>query len=63
MQNNKEFSSRTSTHLSKDKRRVMFKVDMARADGVHRGRATAEGALASFLGCGVYGLPASITLR
>lgn len=39
----------------------MFEVDVARADGVNRGRATAEGALACFLGSRVNSLPASMT--
>lgn len=51
------------THLSKDKRSVVFEVDLAGADGVDRSRAAAEGALARLLGSGVHGLPASIARR
>lgn len=39
----------------------MFEVDLAIADSIKRSRATAEGALAGFLRCGVDSLPASIT--
>lgn len=39
----------------------MFEVDLAGADGVDRGGAAAEGALARFLGSGVNSLPASMT--
>lgn len=53
----------SATYLSKDKRCVMFEVDVARADGVDRGGATAEGALARFLGSRVNSLPASMTRR
>lgn len=52
-----------STHLSKDKGCVMFEVDLARADSVHRGRTAAESALAGFLWSGVHRLPASISRR
>lgn len=41
----------------------MFEVDLARADGVDRGGATAEGALAGFLWSRVDSLPASVTGR
>lgn len=53
-------SYENSTYLSKDKRRVVFEVDMTGADGADRGWATAEGALARLLGCGVDSLPASV---
>ncbi len=51
----------SGTHLGEDKRRVVFEVDVARADGADRGGATAEGALAGFLWSGVNSLPASMT--
>lgn len=41
----------------------MLEVDLARADGVDRGGATAEGALAGFLWSRVDGLPAPVTGR
>lgn len=40
----------------------MFEVDLARADGGDRGRATAEGTLARLLGGGVDSLPAPVTV-
>lgn len=41
----------------------MFEVNLTRADGVDRGRATAEGALARLLRSGVNSLPTSVAGR
>lgn len=41
----------------------MFEVHLPGADGVNRGRATAEGALAGLLGRGVHCLPATHARR
>lgn len=61
LERTKEHLPISSTHLSEDKWRVVFEVDLARADGVDRGGAAAEGSLARFLGCRVNSLPASVT--
>lgn len=50
-------------HLGKDKRCVMFEEDLARADGIDRGRTATEGTLAGFLRCGIHSLPATVTRR
>lgn len=47
------------SHLGEDERRVMLEVNMPGADGVNRGRAAAEGALAGLLRGGVHRLPAT----
>lgn len=51
------------THFSKDKRRVVFEVDLAGANGVDRSGAAAESALTGLLWSGIDRLPASITRR
>lgn len=52
-----------STNLREQKRRVMFEVDVTIADSSERSWATAVGALAGLLRCGVDSLPASIAWR